>query len=379
MDRYHAPQRRRLTAVALVLAFVSGCGTTDPGGRASESSGVPATTTSAATTEASPTSTTSTTAPVTVAAETTATPPTSTGSTPAPSSTGAPPTTTTDEDVGMAWATIDIVDPTRTVDEVLGPEGVVLLVASPTRTIPTVLLYPGRDGGGEGAAAAADVPRPLVIWLNGLGGRATAGDPLLQALYEAGYIVAAPNTPEVAAPVGHAGGYVHLPGDASAVIDALTTPDDGVADELAAIVDSDRIGVAGHSTGGSGVYGVAYHDCCRDDRISAAAVFAPPRIDFEGGEFRFGGPPLLIVHGSADQVIAFDQSEMVRDEAESVLLVSPLEADHFQPVYGNERPEVLSLSEELLTAFFDVHLAGVAEHDVLDGLLEQHADWISVR
>jgi dienelactone hydrolase len=381
MYRMTAPLRRRIAPAALVLTVAWGCGTGGSGGEVGEWS-VGATVTTSVAPITAPTS--PTTSPVTGTTETTATSPSSTATTAvssttaAPSTTVAPPSTAVDEGA-VAWTTIDIVDATRSTDEVLGPHGVVLLTASPTRTIPTVLLYPGRDGGGEGAAPAQVGPRPLVVWLNGLGGRATAGDPLLLALYEAGYIVAAPNTPEIAAPVGHAGGYVHLPDDTSAVIDALIRPDDGVADELAAIVAPRRIGVVGHSIGGSGVYGVAFHDCCRDDRISAAAVFAPPRFDFEGGDFQFSGLPLLIIHGSADHIIALDQSESARDRAENALLVVLTEADHFQPVYGNERPDVLALSEALLTTFLDVHLAGVANLDELDAILARYAERISVR
>lgn len=381
MDHWTASMRRPIATAALVLTVAWGCGTSSNGGEAGDSSvGITETTSDTMTTTSI--SATSTTSPAAGTTEIVSTPPSSAGSI-SPSTTSSTTTTTTTttlvDDVGIAWATVDVVDATRATDEVLGPEGVVLLTASPTRTIPTVLLYPGRDGGGEGAPAARVEPRPLVVWLNGLGGSAAAGDPLLLALYEAGYVVAAPNVREIAAPVSHGGGYVHQPGDVSAVIDALTTPDDGVVDDLAAIVDPARIGVAGHSIGGSGVYGVAFHDCCRDDRISAAAVFAPPRIDFEGGEFRFSGLPLLIVHGSADQIIALDQSESVRDEAEDALLVVQAEADHFQPVYGYERPDALALSEGLLTTFLDVHVAGVTEIDALDKLIAEYGERIMVQ
>ena len=104
-----------------------------------------------------------------------------------------------------------------------------------------------------------------------------------------------------------------------------------------------------------------------------------PRIDFEGGEFRFSGLPLLIVHGSADQVIALDQSESVHDEAEDALLVLLIDADHFQPVYGAERPEALALSGGLLTTFLDVHVAGVAEIDELDNLIAEYGERVIVR
>lgn len=372
VERTTATWRVRIACAAFLLTVASGCGTSDPDRSAAES---PAEITptnvdrEAATTDSPSTPTVAPTSSTTENVATESTLPTST----------APTSTTVTADVGMAWTTIDITDSTRPTDEVLGPDGSTLLAAAPTRTIPTVLLYPGRDGGGEGATAAPVDPRPLVVWLNGLGGLATSHDPLLLALYDAGYVVAAPNVLEIATPVSHAGGYVHQPGDVSALISALTSPDEGIADDIAAIIDPSRIGVAGHSIGGSGVYGVTFHDCCRDERISAAAVFAPPRIEFDGGEFEFADTPLLIVHGSADQIIALEQSESVRDDAEGALLVVPAGADHFQPVYGSDRPDVLALSEDVLTTFLDVHVAGTASLDDLEGVLEGYDERISVR
>lgn len=372
-------RRRGLTAftVALIVSSSAGCGS---GGADEAAGGLPTELPPATAAPDEPT------APDAVSTEVapSSSPSTTTSSTSASSTTSIAASTTADEaggdDVDTAWTVIEVVDASRPTDEVLGPDGGVLLAASASRTIPTVILYPGSDGGGEGAPVASVEARPLVVWLNGLGGRAGAEDPLLQALAEAGYVVAAPNTPEIAAPVGSAGGFVHLPGDATAVVDALTRPDDGVADELAPVIDTGRVGVAGHSIGGTGAYGVAYHDCCRDDRISAVAVFAPPSgAPFEGGEYRFSGPPLLIIHGTADQVIPIEQSDQVRDEADDAVLVSPIDADHFQPVYGNERPDVLEVSEELLTTFFDVHVAGLADPIELDDVLAENAETISVR
>ncbi|MFP5488519.1 MAG: alpha/beta hydrolase family protein [Acidimicrobiia bacterium] len=357
------------------MSVAAGCGSGDTNDTGGESSGVSATTLETPTAPSTTSSTTTTTVRAGTPATTSSSEsnqPSSTESTEAPTSTMAP-------DVGMAWTVIDVVDDSRTTAELPGPDGSVILAASPTRTIPTVLLYPGRSGGGEAAPAAQVEPRPLVVWLNGLGGRATAGDPLLLALYEAGYVVAAPNVPEIAEPVAHPAGYVHQPADVSAVIDALAAPDGGVPDGFAAVVDTERIGVVGHSIGGSGVYGAAFHDCCRDERIAAAVVLAAPRFDFDGGEFRFSGVPLLIVHGSADQIIALEQSEMVRNEAEDAVLAILNDADHFQPVYGLDRSDVLALTEELLRTFLDVHVAGTASPDDFTMVLERSADRISAR
>lgn len=371
-----APRRWRIASAVLVVSVAAGCGsggTNETGGESS--AGVSATTIETSTAP----STTSSTTTTTVWAGTPATTPSTESNQPPSTESTAASTSTMSQDVGMAWTVIDVVDDARTTAELLGPDGSVVLAASPTRTIPTVLLYPGRSGGGEAAPAAHVEPRPLVVWLNGLGGRATAGDPLLLALYEAGYVVAAPNIPEIAEPVAHPGGYVHQPADVSAVIDALTAPVGGMPGDLAAIVDLERVGVAGHSIGGSGVYGVAFHDCCRDERISAAVAFAAPRIDFDGGQFRFSGLPLLILHGSADQIIPLEQSEMVRDEADDALLAILNDADHFQPVYGLDRPDVLALAEELLVTFLDVHVAGTASPDDFTIVLETSSDRISAR
>lgn len=282
----------------------------------------------------------------------------------------AAPTTTAAGDTDIAWMTIEVVDASRPTAEVLGPDGGVVLAASPQRVIPTELVYPGRDGGGENATPAGVPPRPLVLWLNGLGGRATAGDPLLLALLDAGYIVAAPNVAEISEPVAFPGGFTQIPGDARAVLDALIDPGDGVADDLAPLIDPERVGLAGHSIGAFGVLGAAYHDCCRDERIDAVAVFAPPSgADFGGGEFRYDGTPLLIIHGGADQISPLEQSRELLRNTTNGLLVSQPDADHFQPVYGNDRPDILEQSAALLTTFFDIEVAGTATGADLDPLL----------
>lgn len=368
----HPSARGRTTAV-VVLALIAGwaCDGNDDGVAESTARSATASASADASDGVSTISpTTSTTADVESPAATTA-PPATTATT-APTTESAPTTSTTTSvavEVGLAWREIDIVDETRATDEVLGTDGSVLLPASNTRTISTVLLYPGVDGGGEDATVATVETRPLVIWLNGFGGRAGPGDPLLLALYDAGYVVAAPNISELAAPVSFPGGYPKQPGDVSAVIDALLSSDDGVVDDLAAVVDGERIGIAGHSIGGSGVLGVTYHDCCRDERLDAAATFAAPLIDFEGGEFDLAAPPLLAVHGGADGSVTIDQSEMAIDRAGQGLLVVIDGADHFQPVYGNDRPDVLEISEAVLTTFMNVHVAGTAAPADLDAVL----------
>lgn len=277
-------------------------------------------------------------------------------STATPATSQAPSTTIAP--TGLAWRTVDVVDTTRPTDEVLDAAGTVLLVAATTRTIPTVLVYEGADGGGEDAPAATAASQPLVVWMNGLGGEAGAGDPLLLALVDAGYVVAAPNSPEVSAPASSFLDFPELPADITTVIDALLAPDDGVADDLSSLIDAERIGLAGHSLGGTGVLGSVFNECCRDARVDAAAVFGVvPGLVFES-EFDFSGAPLLLIHGSADEISALAGAQEILESAAAPAYLFALQgADHFDPVYGDDSSETAFDARAVVIEFFNVYVA----------------------
>lgn len=259
---------------------------------------------------------------------------------------------------GMAWRTVEVVDTTRTTDEVLDADGNVVLDAAATRTIGVELLYAGADGGGEDAVPSYETARPLVLWMKGLGGRSEVGDPILQALYESGYIVAAPNSPEVSAPAASAADFPELPADVSVVLDALLHPADGVADDLAPHIRTAQIGLGGHSIGSTAVRAAAFHDCCRDDRVGAVvSVGSHTAWKFGDSEFDYSGTPLLLVVGDADAISPLEQSEIILAQAAEPtrLLVLP-DADHFEPVYDGRATEVGARTIEAIIAFYDAHL-----------------------
>ncbi len=288
-----------------------------------------------------------------------------------PTPTEPPPTEPPPEPSAIAWRTVDVVDPTRPTDEVVR-EGAVVLEASDIRTIPVEVVYPGAGEGGEGAPPAEAAARPLVIWINGLGGLAAPGDPLLLALYDAGFIVAAPNSPEVSAPAGQFADVPELPADVTAVIDALLDPDDGVADDLSASIDADRIGVAGHSVGAGASLALGYHDCCRDERIDAVAAYGAARLDMNGfAELNVVGAPVLLVGGSADEIAPTSESQAVFDLAQDpdesqAYLLEIAGADHFQPIYDGPDTPVGATSTDALVTFFGVHLAGDVDSTTLE-------------
>jgi predicted dienelactone hydrolase len=203
---------------------------------------------------------------------------------------------------------LTVVDPTRPTTAIPG-----VTDAAPDRTIPVLVLHPAA-GAGAGvtpdAPPATDGPFPLVVVSHGLTGTAEGLLPLLQAIASAGYVVVSPDFPETTGGSDFSAlpAYEEQPADVSAVLDAVLA-DPGIGP----LVDPDRIAAGGHSLGGLTTYGLAFHDCCRDDRIDAAFSLAGARLPFQGEPFSWVPTPLLLVHGEDDQLVPFATSVGVFD------------------------------------------------------------------
>ena len=201
-----------------------------------------------------------------------------------------------------------VVDPTRPTTAVPGVTG-----AAPDRTIPVLVLHPATGTGAgitEDAPPATDGPFPLVVVSHGLTGSAEGLLPLLQAIAAAGYVVVSPDFPETTGGSDFSAlpAYEEQPADVSVVLDAV------LADPLLGpLVDPDRIAAGGHSLGGLTTYGLAFHDCCTDDRIDAAFTLAGARLPFRGEPFTWVPTPLLLVHGEDDELVPFETSVGVFD------------------------------------------------------------------
>ena len=286
---------------------------------------------------------------------------------PEPTSTAESTTSTTVESA-QAWTAVTVVDPSRPTDEITAADGTVLLAAADERTIPVNLLYDGVGDGGPDATAAEVEPKPIAVILHGLGGTEEPGNPLPQRLHREGYVVVMPNQQETSAPVNSIAGYPLLPGDTTAVLNALLDPADGVADELASQLDGERITVIGHSIGAAGALAMAFHECCTDSRVDAVVTFgASDNFAFGETPWDFATPvPKLLIHGTEDQLSPDEEASDILDasgpEARLLLLEG---ADHFEPVYGNEQPEFAEAAQDALVAFLAVHLDG-APPDTLD-------------
>lgn len=164
------------------------------------------------------------------------------------------------------------------------------------RALTTVVWYPGVAG-----------RWPLVVFAHGyeVGPEPYTG--LLRAWADAGYVVAAPMFPLTDAAVAgddlDESDLWNQPADVDFVFDALTAPTSPVA----AMIDPTRLAVAGHSDGGVTALAVA-----ADPPPGLRAVLALSAAPVgRPGE----NPPLLVVHGDADEIDGWENGEEVYDEA----------------------------------------------------------------
>jgi dienelactone hydrolase len=187
---------------------------------------------------------------------------------------------------------------------------------APTRTLPTLLLYPAvGDPNGSAVKDARPVRSghgfPLIVFSHGFTASGPAYAFLLEMFVREGYVIAAPTFPLSSG--GAPGGpklldYVNQPADVSFVITRvlrLARRDPS----LRGTIDPQHIGAFGHSLGAITTLGVATNSCCRDPRISAAVSFSGIELPFPGGSFfATPTPPLMLVHGDADQTVPYGGS-----------------------------------------------------------------------
>lgn len=205
------------------------------------------------------------------------------------------------------------------------------------RTLDTTILYPAAGDAArptdDAAAATTGAPFPLVVLGHGLGGNVEYLTPLAERWAAAGFVVAMPRFPltHAGTPGGIAGADVqNQPADVSFVIDQVLAASHSARAPLGGLVDETRIGVSGHSNGGITTLGVVANSCCRDKRIAAAVVLSGTPGPFAGGTYDFSRlPPIMFVHGVADQFIDYNQTvETFNDASTPKALLTLARADH---------------------------------------------------
>ncbi len=185
----------------------------------------------------------------------------------------------------------------------------------PTRTMVTTIFYPAAGSASSqpprrGAIPAkSQGPYPLIVFAHGLGSDPLQYEKLLSYWAAAGFVVAAPQFPLTSdhTPGGpDAGDVVNQPGDMSFVISSVLNASAGTNNVLSGLVDPQDIGAAGHSNGAITVLGLVANTCCRDPRVKAAVVMAGDEVPFPTGTYETANaPPLLLVHGTADELLPY--------------------------------------------------------------------------
>jgi alpha-beta hydrolase superfamily lysophospholipase len=232
--------------------------------------------------------------------------------------------------------------------------------ARPSRTLPTIVLYPAAGAPVEqevpGAAPLVDEgPFPLVVFAHGFTGNAPAYVPSMRHWAAAGYVVAAPTFPLTSA--GAAGGlnvtdYVEQPADVRYVLDSvLALAADG--GPLAGMVDEEHVAVGGHSLGAVTTVALAFNDCCQDPRIDAVFPVSAATWDFDGRPDERRDLPVLLIHGTADDTLAYAGSvDLYRRVTPPKFLVELVNGPHLA-FFGGPWP---ALIDEAVIGFLDRYL-----------------------
>lgn len=248
-----------------------------------------------------------------------------------------PPTSTAPAPDHVQHRTLELVDSSRPTEAGAGRPG------SDVRHLVTQVWVPPGAG-----------PFPLVAFSHGLAGHPRKFTHLFRAWAQAGYVVAAPAFPLSNDEVPGEPTFTDLPnqpGDVSFVIDR-------VLEALGERIDPERIGVAGLSLGGATTYGLAFNDCCRDERPIAAMVLDGIRLALPGAYDLATGLPLLIVHAEEDYTLPYrDAEEAYAAAVAPKYLVTLHEAAHAEP-YENTPDPADDLVRAVTIAFWDRYLGG---------------------
>lgn len=229
------------------------------------------------------------------------------------------------------------------------------------RTLKTLVHYPARGHAGAVGVAPADGSFPIVLMAHGYRLPAAGYERMLTTLTASGYVTVSPAFPGTSAETGNANrsDITNQPADLSFVLDEVLALAASPGSELPSIASPDRVGVIGHSDGGLTASAIAYNSRFRDPRVAAVVVLTGGRALFPGRYFDAAGlPPLLVVHGTADNN-PYAAGTSLWNEAKAARLPAYMltieGGTHIDP-YMHETAS-LSVAEVVL-GFLDAYLVG---------------------
>jgi predicted dienelactone hydrolase len=224
---------------------------------------------------------------------------------------------------------------------------------------------PGEDINGLALSGSF----PLIVFAHGYELADFTYPRFLHGLAAEGFVVADPEFPLSSAalpgpPV--AGDEPNQVQDLSFLTNQLLNPETRPIG-LSSVTLAPPIGVAGHSDGGVTAAGMAGSACCADRRVAAAVVLAGALADFSGPWFASVSPPLLVIHGDADEVNPVASSMGVYDAAQAPkLLVIVHGGSHIGALESDaSRPYVVQLVADFLRTYL-LHDLSAASRIVAD-------------
>jgi dienelactone hydrolase len=207
------------------------------------------------------------------------------------------------------------------------------------RPLPTRVWYPAEGPvrsvpAPVGDATPAPGSYPLILFSHGLTSQPSDFEAMLSRWAQAGFVVAGPSFPHTSygADDFDAEDIVNQPADVRSVLEQLL----GLgADPLRAIIDVHRLAAAGHSGGGITTAGL--FSAQRDPRLKAGMVIAG--TDFQGAPFTGPPAPMLFVHGTGDDTVAYAAARTVFEAvpwSRAMLTIEGgghvIESDSFEPI-----------------------------------------------
>ncbi len=222
---------------------------------------------------------------------------------------------------------------------------------APDRTIETVVSLP--------KGTTKKKPLPLVLFATGIGGTATNYTDMYDHWVRAGYIVASPTFPLSSedAPGGtSAADLSNQPADMSFILDELLELNSERGSKLFGLIDDASIGVIGKSLGALTVMDLIFNPTYHDDRF--AAVVSLTGLATGGSDFGAYSPPLLLVHGDADETVPYTGSQDAYAKAQTPkFFVTIAGATHSSAFHGDDDPASVAVVKTV-TDFLDFYLKG---------------------
>jgi dienelactone hydrolase len=221
-----------------------------------------------------------------------------------------------------------------------------------SRPLPTTVIRPATPG-----------RYPLIVFIHGYDTSPSDFARFTKTLAREGFVVAAPSFPLEDPVSGFGLDGSDLPNEAGDVSFVITSI---LNSSLATYLTPGEIGVVGHSDGADAALEIGYEEGLTDPRVKVVVASAPDPIDVT---VISGGPPLLLIHGTDDEIVDPSSSDQVFQTVSAEAWSLTLEgADHASAIFGPS-----SWTNTFDQAVDDVLSAVLVLHQAegLTGVLEQ--------